>query len=188
MRELSIRTATFIAVAALLLFAADIGFAAKAASQISEERTTAAATTAAASSSTHTGTAVAPTDARRAGEQINWQVLAAGGGTQTMGSYILGSTIGQTAVGLSVMGSYQLQSGFWQNFGANYLCGDADGSGDLNISDAVYLVCYIFIDCAAPSPLAAGDNDCDGTVNIVDVVYLINYIFNDGPEPCANCK
>ncbi len=124
----------------------------------------------------------------RAGEQINWQVVAAGGGTQTMGQYVLGSTIGQTAVGTSTMGSYNLQSGFWQNFGWNYLCGDADGTGDIDIADAVYLVCYIFLDCAEPSPMAAGDADCDGGITIADVVYLINYIFNDGLAPCANCK
>jgi hypothetical protein len=70
----------------------------------------------------------------------------------------------------------------------NATCGDADGSGEINISDAVYLVCYIFLDCAAPSPRMAGDADCDGTISIVDVVYLVNYIFNDGPAPCAACK
>lgn len=69
-----------------------------------------------------------------------------------------------------------------------YRCGDADGSGNINIADAVYLVCYIFRNCATPDPVAAGDVDYDGSITIADVVYLVNYIFSGGPEPCAACK
>ena len=64
------------------------------------------------------------------------------------------------------------------------ICGDCDGSGDVNIGDAVCLVCYIFSDC----PETLGDVDCSGDVNIADAVYLINYIFADGLAPCAGCK
>jgi PKD repeat protein len=67
------------------------------------------------------------------------------------------------------------------------LCGDADGNGVVNISDAVYLVGYIFGSGPAPSPLEQADCDCSGTVNIADAVYLIAYIFGGGPEPCASC-
>ena len=69
-----------------------------------------------------------------------------------------------------------------------YLCGDADGSHDVNIADAVFLVEYIFSGGAAPSPLAAGDTDCSGDINIADCVYLIEYIFSGGSQPCAGCK
>jgi hypothetical protein len=124
----------------------------------------------------------------KAGEQINWQVLASGGGTQTLGTLVLGSTIGQTAAGTSSVGSYTLQSGFWQNFGGDYLCGDADRSGDINIADVVYLVAYIFSGGPAPDPLASGDADCDGVAIISDAVYLVAYIFSGGPAPCAACK
>jgi hypothetical protein len=70
----------------------------------------------------------------------------------------------------------------------DYLRGDADGNGFVNISDAVYLINYIFGGGPAPSPEAAGDADCNGFVNISDAVYLINYIFGGGPAPCAACK
>ena len=70
----------------------------------------------------------------------------------------------------------------------NYICGDADGEGTVNISDAVFLVNYIFADGAAPSPLASGDADCDQEIDIADVVYLVNYIFAGGPAPCAGCR
>jgi hypothetical protein len=68
-----------------------------------------------------------------------------------------------------------------------YICGDADGSGFVNISDAVYLISYIFGGGDPPDPEKAGDVDCSNFVNISDVVYLITYIFGGGPEPCAAC-
>lgn len=68
-----------------------------------------------------------------------------------------------------------------------FVCGDADGSGVVSISDAVYLINYIFSGGPAPNPLEAGDVDCSGTVTISDAVYLINYIFASGAAPCANC-
>jgi hypothetical protein len=69
-----------------------------------------------------------------------------------------------------------------------YICGDADANGFVNISDAVYLIAYIFSGGPTPNPLDAGDADCNGFVNISDAVYLINYIFASGPAPCASCK
>lgn len=68
------------------------------------------------------------------------------------------------------------------------ICGDADRSSIVNVSDAVYLIAYVFSGGPAPNPLSAGDVDCNGIVNISDVVYLIGYIFAGGPAPCAACK
>ncbi len=64
-----------------------------------------------------------------------------------------------------------------------YVCGDADGSGFVDIDDVVHLINYIFAGGPAPVPLAAGDADCSGFIDIDDVVYLINYIFAGGPPP-----
>lgn len=66
-------------------------------------------------------------------------------------------------------------------------CGDANGDGLVNITDAVFLITYIFNGGPAPDPLESGDCDCDELVNISDAVYLIQYIFSSGPAPCANC-
>ena len=65
--------------------------------------------------------------------------------------------------------------------------GDVDHTGDVNVSDAVYLLCYIFAACTAPDPMSLGDVDCSGDINIADVVYLVNYIFAGGPGPGAGC-
>jgi hypothetical protein len=63
-------------------------------------------------------------------------------------------------------------------------CGDVDGNGIVNVSDAVYLISYIFGGGPPPDPLLTGDVDCNGIVNISDAVYMITYIFGGGPEPC----
>jgi len=65
-----------------------------------------------------------------------------------------------------------------------YVCGDADGSGSVDIDDAVYLINYIFAEGPPPEPFASGDADCSGEVDIDDVVYLIGYIFSGGFDPC----
>jgi hypothetical protein len=70
----------------------------------------------------------------------------------------------------------------------DYLCGDADANQLVNISDAVYLIAYIFGGGSAPDPLVSGDVDCNDIVNISDAVYLIAYIFGGGPDPCADCQ
>ncbi len=62
-------------------------------------------------------------------------------------------------------------------------CGDADGNGSFNISDAVRLINYIFAGAAAPNPICRGDADGNGSVNISDVVRLINYIFAGAAAP-----
>ncbi|MGB5106680.1 MAG: M1 family aminopeptidase [Candidatus Zixiibacteriota bacterium] len=67
------------------------------------------------------------------------------------------------------------------------ICGDADGNDIVTISDAVFLINYIFAAGPAPDPLELGDADCNGMITISDAVYLVNYIFTGGPAPCAAC-
>ena len=62
--------------------------------------------------------------------------------------------------------------------------GDADGNGIITISDAVYIINYIFSSGPAPQPPLAADADCNGIITISDAVYLTNYIFSGGPAPC----
>lgn len=69
----------------------------------------------------------------------------------------------------------------------DYVCGDADNNDLVTISDAVYLIGYIFAGGPAPNPIEAGDADCNNLVTISDAVYLINYIFSGGAVPCAAC-
>jgi len=64
------------------------------------------------------------------------------------------------------------------------ICGDADGSGAVDIDDVVFLITYIFAGGPPPVPLESGDANCEGGIDIDDVVYLISYIFAGGPAPC----
>lgn len=69
--------------------------------------------------------------------------------------------------------------------GGRFVPGDADADGIVNVSDAVYLISYIFSGSIPPIIYNAGDVECSGIVNISDVVYLINYIFASGSPPCG---
>lgn len=63
------------------------------------------------------------------------------------------------------------------------LRGDANGNGEINAGDVVYLIMYFFKDGPPPPTLKNGDVNGDGVINIADMVYLINYLFMDGPPP-----
>ncbi len=65
-----------------------------------------------------------------------------------------------------------------------YICGNANGDSNVNVSDAVYIINYVFVGGDPPSPLASGDVNCDMTVNVSDAVYIINYVFVGGNAPC----
>ena len=65
-----------------------------------------------------------------------------------------------------------------------YTPGDVDGNGSVNVSDAVYVILYIFANGPVPVQPASGDVNCDGLSNISDVVYIINFVFLGGPAPC----
>lgn len=123
-----------------------------------------------------------------AGEQIKWQVIAAGGTRGTSTNFILFGTAGQTAIGKGSSTNFGVNQGFWQSFVASCDdCGDANSDGHIDISDVVFLIAYIFSGGSAPGPCVSpngmGDANGDGYVDISDVVYLIAYIFSGGLAP-----
>lgn len=65
------------------------------------------------------------------------------------------------------------------------VCGDANDDSQISITDAVYLINFIFAGGPAPANYWAGDCNLDGLLSISDVVYLLNYIFVAGSPPCA---
>jgi hypothetical protein len=66
-----------------------------------------------------------------------------------------------------------------------FLAGDANANGSVDMSDAVYLVNYLFIHGPAPPTSEAGDANADGEIDLADVVYLVNYLFlNWSPPRC----
>jgi outer membrane protein assembly factor BamB len=66
----------------------------------------------------------------------------------------------------------------------NYICGDANADEDVNVSDAVHIINYVFVGGDPPDPLVSGDVNCDEDVNVSDAVWIINYVFVGGNIPC----
>nr|MBN2276904.1 M6 family metalloprotease domain-containing protein [candidate division Zixibacteria bacterium] len=67
----------------------------------------------------------------------------------------------------------------------DYTCGDADGSGAVNILDVTFLINYLYKGGPAPDPEEAADVNHSLSINILDATYLINYLYKSGPAP--NC-
>jgi HYDIN/CFA65/VesB-like, Ig-like domain/PQQ-like domain/Dockerin type I domain len=63
-------------------------------------------------------------------------------------------------------------------------CGDASNDGEVNVSDAVWIINYVFVGGDPPNPYEAGDTDCSGSVDVSDAVWIINYVFVGGNDPC----
>ncbi len=129
---------------------------------------------------------------RDKGRQIKWQILCTGGNcgagnvTCLLGAsadYYMCGTVGQTSVGPGSSPSYDINSGFWQDFLSGFLRGDANGDGTIGLDDVVYLLNYLYRNGPAPIPFEAGNANCDEGVDLEDVVYLINYVLRGGLPP-----
>ncbi len=62
-----------------------------------------------------------------------------------------------------------------------------DGAPNIDISDLVYMVDYMFTGGPPPPCMEEGDIDASGGIDISDLVYLVDYAFNGGslPPPCG---
>lgn len=63
--------------------------------------------------------------------------------------------------------------------------GDVNQDTRLDLSDAVNILGYLFLEGAAPACLSAADADDTGAVNLTDAVYLLNFLFRGGAAPPA---
>lgn len=62
--------------------------------------------------------------------------------------------------------------------------GNINGDGNVNVTDVIHLINYLFKGGPPPQPISAcGDVQCDGNVNVTDAIYMINYLFKGGPAP-----
>ena len=73
----------------------------------------------------------------------------------------------------------------------DFIRGDSNDDGVLNVSDAVFTLSFLFIGAELPECLSATDTNDDGTVNITDVIRVLSFLFMGGagappppfPEP-----
>jgi len=76
------------------------------------------------------------------------------------------------------------EASFSYTVDAAYLCGDANSDDDVNVSDAVTIINFVFVSGNPPDPIESGDANCDGDVNVSDAVWIINFVFVNGNAPC----
>jgi YVTN family beta-propeller protein len=66
----------------------------------------------------------------------------------------------------------------------NYVPGDVNGDWSFNVSDAVFLIGYIFKGGEAPGyPCWRADVNSDAAINVSDAVYIVSRVFKGGPPP-----
>ena len=69
-------------------------------------------------------------------------------------------------------------------YDCNYVKGDYNGDGLVNIGDALYLIDYLFKDGVAPvGGEGRADANGDGFIDIADAVYIIKYVYGTISEP-----
>ena len=63
--------------------------------------------------------------------------------------------------------------------GADFIRGDANGDGQVNVGDAVYTIAYVFSGGPPPQPYnpCSGDANCDGVFDAMDITQIVNVIF-----------
>ena len=63
--------------------------------------------------------------------------------------------------------------------------GDPDGTGMADISDALFVLSFLFLEGSAPACLESADVNNDGGIDIADCIRILFWLFTGGPEPGA---
>jgi hypothetical protein len=75
--------------------------------------------------------------------------------------------------------------------GVQFRRGDTNGDGTIDLSDAISLICLLFMgSCDLPTCLDAADVDDGGSINISDPIVLLGYLFlryDPPPPPYPGC-
>ena len=61
--------------------------------------------------------------------------------------------------------------------------GDANSDGSVDVSDAVYLLLWLFNNGDDPLCLDAADPDDSGDINLTDPIFVLDFLFRGGPSP-----
>lgn len=64
-----------------------------------------------------------------------------------------------------------------------FLRGDSNADNQIDLSDALYVLIYLFGNVSNFNCLDSGDANDDGMVDLADAIYILTYLFNRGPEP-----
>ena len=103
-------------------------------------------------------------------------------------------SVGCVAVVVSTdRGSAEASEGFCYDApkpAAIFMRGDADSDLAVELTDAVFVLNYLFLAGRAPECLDSADMDDDSVVDLSDAIYVLNYLFLGGrlpPAPFPDC-
>lgn len=65
----------------------------------------------------------------------------------------------------------------------DFIRGDANSDGNIDITDAVYTLNYLFMGGLSPPCEDAADTDDSGKIDISDTILILNYLFTGGSPP-----
>jgi hypothetical protein len=66
-----------------------------------------------------------------------------------------------------------------------FIRGDANGDGNINITDAIATLAHLFLGGASPACRKTEDTNDDGRLDLTDAVYLLRHLFLGGSPPLA---
>jgi hypothetical protein len=69
--------------------------------------------------------------------------------------------------------------------GVQFRRGDSNADGQINITDGIYVLNYLFLGGPTPTCIEAANPNDDPQVNITDGIYILNFLFLGGPPPAA---
>ena len=64
-----------------------------------------------------------------------------------------------------------------------FIRGDINFTGNVDITDAIYLLSFLFLGFEDPECLDTADTLDEGRINISSPIYLLNFLFTGGPAP-----
>ena len=63
--------------------------------------------------------------------------------------------------------------------------GDSDGSGSIEVTDAIFMLYFLFLGGGKPPCLEAADADDSGAIDLTDAIFTLYFLFLGGDEPPA---
>ncbi|PKK82266.1 MAG: hypothetical protein CVT49_14685 [candidate division Zixibacteria bacterium HGW-Zixibacteria-1] len=63
----------------------------------------------------------------------------------------------------------------------DYVCGDVNHDGNVNLLDVTYLIKYLYRGGLMPYPFDAGDVNSSDSIEILDIAFMVNYLYKGGP-------
>ena len=65
----------------------------------------------------------------------------------------------------------------------DFIRGDSNGDGEINISDVIFTLSYLYRGGSVPPCIAATDSNGNGRLNVIDVMFILSYLYRGGPAP-----